>query len=472
MKTKNIIITFIIAIMSSFITILGNEYLKNDNNIQQDTSQNNNYSSFVNQKNFQENVDFTHAAEMAIHGVVHIKTHLPNQQTNSPFYQYFYGNGKMPALGSGSGVIISTDGYIVTNNHVIENSKEIEVVLNNKQSFKAKIIGKDPHTDLALLKIDTKNLSTINYGNSDDVRIGEWVLAVGNPFNLTSTVTAGIISAKARNINILRNSPYSIESFIQTDAAVNPGNSGGALVNTKGELIGINAAIASQTGSYSGYSFAIPVNIVKKIVTDLKEYGIVQRALLGVSIKDITAKIAETYDLDKIEGVYIENVIQGGSAEKAGLQKKDIIIKVGSITVNNVSELQEQISKYRPGNKVKITYKRNNKIKAIQVTLRNKMGNTDIVSSDLISIMGANFIALSNEEKNNLNISNGVKVTELHNGKLKKAGIRKGYIITDINRIPVKTVEDINSILKEANGGVYIRGLYPNGIIEYYAFGI
>jgi len=472
MKAKNVMITFIIAISSSFIAILGNEYFSKNKNIQTQSTQTNSYSKFINQSHLQTNIDFTYAAEMAVHGVVHIKTHLPTQQTNSPLYQYFYGNRETPAIGSGSGVIISSDGYIVTNNHVVENSNELEVVLNNKQSYKAKIIGKDPNTDLALIKIDAKDLLAINYGNSDDVKIGEWVLAVGNPFNLTSTVTAGIISAKARNINILRNSPYSIESFIQTDAAVNPGNSGGALVNTKGELIGINTAIASQTGSYSGYSFAIPVNIVKKIITDLKEFGIVQRALLGIRMINVNAKIAETYDLNKIEGVFIDEVLSGSSADKAGFQKNDIILKIGNKHVNSTSELQEQISRYRPGNKIKITYKRKNRIKEVNVTLKNKLGNTDIVSSNLISIMGANFSELTNEEKNKLNIKNGVKITELSSGKLMKAGVRVGYIITDINRISVKTVEDINSILKKANGGIFIRGLYPNGVIEYYAFGL
>ena len=474
MKTKNIIIIFIVAITSSFFAVLGNEYFNKNHsqNFQNTNELPATIAKLSNNANLQGNIDFTIAAEMAVNGVVHVKTHFSNKQSNSPLYQYFYGSGNMPVLNSGSGVIISNDGYIITNNHVIENSDDIDVVLNNKQTFKAKIIGKDPLTDLALLKIDAKNLLPINYGNSDVVRIGEWVLAVGNPFNLTSTVTAGIISAKGRNINILRDSPYSIESFIQTDAVVNPGNSGGALVNTKGELIGINTAIASQTGSYAGYSFAIPVNIVKKTIADLKEFGIVQRAFLGVKIESVDAKIAKKLDLDKIEGVNLVEILPNGSAWKAGFKKNDIIIKIADKIVNSSSELQEQISRYRPGNKIKITYKRDNKVKVIYVTLRNKNGNTSVVDSDLISIMGANFAELSSNEKNNLNIKHGVKVIDISSGKLMKAGVKKGYIITDINRIPVKTIGDISSILEKANGGVFIRGLYLDGTIEYYAFGM
>jgi S1-C subfamily serine protease len=265
---------------------------------------------------------------------------------------------------------------------------------------------------------------------------------------------------------------YSIESFIQTDAAVNPGNSGGALVNIKGELVGVNAAIATKTGSYSGYSFAIPTSIVEKVIADLKEYGIVQRALLGVSILDMNAEIAKSLDMKKIEGVLVEGIMQGGSADKAGFERNDVILEVGDKKVNKVSELQEQVSRYRPGDKVEVTILRDGKQKKISVILQNKIGNTDIISSDIFNILGANFTPLSKKEKEKLGLKNGVHVVELVPGKLLKAGVRKGYIITHVNRIPVDSLSDIDKALKGAAGGVYLRGIYPNGLVEYYAFGI
>ena len=422
------------------------------------------------------NFDFTFAASKSINSVVHVMTKYSQAGSSvNPFYEFFYGDKgiqreQTPILGSGSGVIITDDGYIVTNNHVIEHSDEIEVVLNDKRSYKAKLIGTDPTTDIALLKIDEKGLPFIKYGDSDKLKVGEWVLAVGNPFNLTSTVTAGIVSAKARNINILNNKD-AIESFIQTDAAVNKGNSGGALVNLNGDLVGINSAIASGTGFYAGYSFAVPVNIVKKIIADILEFGEVQRAFIGVSIRTVDAALAEEKDLGQTEGVYVEEVAEGGAAEDVGINKGDVIIKVGDRKVNTSAELQEQISKYRPGDKVSITVLRNENPKDFLVTLRNTEGNTDIVKTKNISILGATFEDISTKEMKRLGISNGLKVKELHNGKLRSNGIREGFIIVKVNNKKVYKIKDIENILNEIEGGIYIEGIYPNGITAYYAFG-
>ena len=305
--------------------------------------------------------------------VVHVKTkYYRQQQYVDPFYQFFFGRPQQSqqpsAMASGSGVILSNDGYIVTNNHVIEDANEIEVVLNDKRTFTAKLIGTDPNTDLALLKIEATDLPTIEIGNSDDLRVGEWVLAVGNPFNLTSTVTAGIVSAKARSINIL-NSDMKIESFIQTDAAVNPGNSGGALVNTRGQLVGINTAIASQTGSYAGYAFAIPTAIMQKVVADLRQYGTVQRALLGIRMLDITQQVKDQLSLESMEGVYVGEVISGSAADKAGMKAGDVIVQVDGRPINASSQLQEQIGRKNPGDQITILVRRGQRSVTLQVTL-------------------------------------------------------------------------------------------------------
>ena len=318
-------------------------------------------------------VDFTQAAERSVEAVVHVKTkYYRQQQYVDPFYQFFFGRPQQSqqpsAMASGSGVILSNDGYIVTNNHVIEDANEIEVVLNDKRTFAAQLIGTDPNTDLALLKIEATNLPTIEIGNSDDLRVGEWVLAVGNPFNLTSTVTAGIVSAKARSINIL-NSDMKIESFIQTDAAVNPGNSGGALVNTRGQLVGINTAIASQTGSYAGYAFAIPTAIMQKVVADLRQYGTVQRALLGIRMLDITQQVKDQLSLESMEGVYVGEVISGSAADKAGMKAGDVIVQVDGRPINASSQLQEQIGRKNPGDQIIILVRRGHRSVSLQVTL-------------------------------------------------------------------------------------------------------
>ncbi|MBL7966248.1 MAG: Do family serine endopeptidase [Prolixibacteraceae bacterium] len=423
--------------------------------------------------------DLTFAAENSVHSVVHIKvTQKGRYYSGNNIFDFFFGDGgyqqrQYPERqGAGSGVIITPNGFIVTNNHVINESDEINVVLNDKREFKAKLVGTDPSTDLALLKIDASDLPVLPFSNSDELKLGEWVLAVGNPFNLTSTVTAGIVSAKSRDIGI-NPDQMRIESFIQTDAAVNPGNSGGALVNTRGELVGINTAIASQTGSYSGYSFAIPANIVQKVVADLKEYGEVQRALLNVNIGDVNAEVAKEYNLDKIEGVFIGKVQPGGAAELAGIKDKDVIISVDGVPVNSTAELQEQISKHRPGDKITVVIKRDNKKKPFNVTLRNKHGDTDIVKGeDPDNIFGAKFEEVSDRDKEELGIRYGIKISELSNGKFKDAGIKKGFIITQVNKNAVSEVNEFKRIIKNSRGGILVEGIYPDGEVAYYVFGV
>lgn len=319
-------------------------------------------------------VDFTEAASNSLDAVVHINTRITVGAVNDPMYRLFYGNAQIEQKASGSGVVISPDGYIVTNNHVISDANSIDVTLNNSETYKAELIGNDPSTDLALLKIDAKGLHSIQFANSDDVKVGEWALAVGNPFNLTSTVTAGIVSAKARSINILqgdyKNEIFPIESFIQTDAAVNPGNSGGALVNSKGELIGINTAIASKTGSYSGYSFAIPSNLVKKVAMDLAKFGSVQRGFIGVNLKEVSTELLETYDLPNLDGVLVAGVIPESGADEAGIEPGDVVLSVGEIKVSNIPGLQEQIGKYSPGDKVPLLVRRGTKTIHKEVLLK------------------------------------------------------------------------------------------------------
>jgi Do/DeqQ family serine protease len=421
-------------------------------------------------------VDFTAAAEMSIHAVVHVKTQV---RENVPLFNDpwgFWGN-QVPSQeriqkGFGSGVIITDNGYIVTNNHVIEGADNVEVTLNDNRTLRAKVVGADPSTDIALLKVDEKNLPYITYGNSDDVKIGQWVLAVGNPFNLTSTVTAGIVSAKSRN-NILQGNSR-VESFIQTDAAVNPGNSGGALVNTRGELIGINAAIASNTGSYAGYSFAIPVNLVKKVIADMIEFGTVQRAYLGVNLRDVDSDIAEDKKLKDISGAYIENVMNGSAAEDAGIKRGDVVIKVDDLQVKSVPQLQEQIAKHRPGDKVNITVVRDGEEKIYAAVLENREGTTGLVkaSSSTVSVMGAVFENLSDNEREKLNVDGGAKIKKLAPGKLRNAGIREGFVITLIDKKPVLSTDDVVDALKDKKGGVLIEGIYLNGMKAYYGFGL
>ena len=434
-------------------------------------------------------IDFTKAAESSVNAVVHVKTESMVESeyySFDPFRDFFFGPSPQkkeyrPATGSGSGVIISGDGFVVTNNHVIADAEKMRVTLNDNKTYEARLIGADPTTDLALLKIDGANLPYVPYGNSDDLKIGEWVLAVGNPFNLTSTVTAGIVSAKGRDINILDNDPSglsAIESFIQTDAAVNPGNSGGALVSTSGDLIGINTAIKSNTGSFAGYSFAIPVNIVKKVVDDLLEYGVVQRGFIGVSIRNVDDQLVEEHDLKSNNGIFVSGLTAGGAAEEAGIESGDVIRKIGNMPVNDVPQLQEQLSRFRPGNQIMVTVDREGEEEVIPVVLRNKFGNTDLMKKEntkFANALGATFSKPTAEELTKLGLTHGLKVTRMDGGKLRSSGIKEGFIITKVDKQDVSSFEEFVGILEnleDTKEGVLIEGVYPNGMGAYYGFGM
>ena len=430
--------------------------------------------------------DFTYAAELSVNAVVHVKTTYRNQSSGQmvdPFFEFFFGRPgqqrEMPAQqASGSGVIISDDGYIVTNNHVIDRAELIQVILNDKREYTATLVGTDPNTDIALLKIDETNLPVIRMGNSDDLRVGEWVLAVGNPFNLTSTVTAGIVSAKARNINIL-NAEMKIESFIQTDAAVNPGNSGGALVNTRGELVGINTAIASQTGSYSGYSFAVPTSIVRKVVGDIRQYGVVQRAILGVQMREITSELQKQKNLTTLQGAYVERVVEDGAADKAGIRSGDVITHIDGVAIKTGTDLQEHIARHQPGDKVQVTLLRDGKTQTVSATLTNRDGGTGVISgNDKASVLGATFAELSDKQKERLGLNYGLQITSLKAGKLKSAGVPADFIILKVNNRSVRTEQDLNEIVSHARSAserdrvLFITGCTPQGQVRYFAINL
>ena len=442
-------------------------------------------------------VDLTQAAAASVHAVVHIRsTQLGRTQTvrtMPDIFDFFFGDPRgqerqvktQPRVGFGSGVIISTDGYIVTNNHVVEDADEITVKLNDEREFKGRIIGTDPDTDLALLKIEGDDFPTLPVGDSDALKVGEWVLAVGNPFSLSSTVTAGIVSAKARDIgsSAANGQGATIQSFIQTDAAINQGNSGGALVNARGELVGINAMLYSPTGSYSGYGFAIPTNIMKKVVSDLKQYGTVQRALLGIRGGDFSTELQmsdeQVEDIKKradelgvTEGVYVAEVLDGGSA--AGiLQEKDVIIKLDGQKIHKFTDLQQILAKHRPGDKVKAIIVRDKKEKEVTLTLKNSQGNTKVVKDRGMEILGAAFKPVSTELKRQLNLGYGLEVTGVSTGKMKDAGIRKGFIILKVNGKSMKTVDDLEAELKAATQSpeqvLFITGMFPSGKRASYA---
>jgi Do/DeqQ family serine protease len=419
-----------------------------------------------------EKGDFISASKKTMDAVVHIKSKQKGDrrsQIPDPFRDFFglprYNQPQSDELiptSTGSGVILSEDGYIVTNNHVIQDADELEITLNNNKSYVAEVIGSDPSTDLALLKIDASELAHLKFANSDQVQVGEWVLAVGNPFRLNSTVTSGIVSAKARNINILKNQ-NAIESFIQTDAAVNPGNSGGALVNTYGELIGINTAIASNTGSYTGYSFAVPSNIVSKVVKDLLDFGLVQRAYIGVSIKDMSASLAEEKNRKIVTGVYINNVVENGAGAEAGIKDGDIITAVNGYEIKNTAELLEKIGSKRPGDKIMVQLDREGKTLELPVVLKNKNGKTALIDKKDLQIndlLGAKLEV----------IDQGIKLSEVSKNGLiyKKSEIKDGFIIQKINGVKMTSIEKLTKTLEKAKGGVLVEGKYPKSNRTYY----
>lgn len=422
-------------------------------------------------------VDFTYAAEQTVHAVVHVRTKTMVEQPGNPLLEWFYGDRydvrPREVAGYGSGVIISQDGYIITNDHVVDEAENIEVKLNDNRVFDAELIGRDPTTDIAVLKVKAKDLSYLTYGDSEKLKIGEWVLAVGNPFNLTSTVTAGIVSAKGRSLGLL-NSEYRIESFIQTDAALNVGNSGGALVDTRGLLVGITSAIYSPSGAYAGNSFAIPVSIVKKVVEDLIEYGEVQRAIIGVNISDVTPEDAKKNNLREVRGAKIVRVVEGGSAADAKLKEDDIIIKLGNVNINSVAELQEQVGKHRPGDKVNITYLRNGKEVTVPLTMKNVAGTTDIVTVALGtgSVFGARFEALTSADKRNYSIDYGVKIVETGDGLFGDMGLKKGTVITRVNDEKINSPDDIKRATNNSERSLKsIEGITPEGRLFSYRFG-
>jgi len=473
---KNIALIFFVSLLSSALSVFLYRYFEKPTIIYREapsamyTNYNDPASDMLSgnlQRTFLSSspTDFISAAEAVTPAVVNIKA---SQSSDFDFWGGTYGGS------SGSGVIISEDGYIVTNNHVIEEGKRLEVTLNDHRKYPAKLIGTDPSTDLALLKIDAAGLPNLIFGNSDKIRIGEWVLAVGNPFNLESTVTAGIVSAKGRSIDIL-DDIYKVESFIQTDAAVNPGNSGGALVNTNGELIGINTAIITRSGRYEGYSFAIPSNLARKVIRDLKDFGVVQRAILGISIDEVTDERAKKLDLESVEGIYVSKVSENSGAQEAGLRKGDVIVKINGAKTSSMPVLQEQIARFRPGNTVKVDYFRNGKRYQTDVTLKNMNGTTALVSSALDNALlegiGFEIRDLTDEEIKRMG-TKGAKVVSIYRGsKIERTNMDPDFIITRINQKSIRTAEDVAMILADAEGKIMLEGVYEGyPDVWYYEF--
>ncbi|MBQ7878458.1 MAG: Do family serine endopeptidase [Bacteroidaceae bacterium] len=440
-------------------------------------------ASFSPQGDALARVDLTDAADKSVHAVVHIKS-TENSKTQTirrapDIYDFFFGDGAgreqtirtQPRVGFGSGVILSKDGYIVTNNHVIAGADEISVTLNDNRTYPAVLIGADENTDLALVKIEAEDdLPFLVVGDSDALKVGEWVLAVGNPFNLTSTVTAGIVSAKARSLGVYDGG---IESFIQTDAAINKGNSGGALVNANGELVGVNAVLSSPTGSYAGYGFAIPTSIMTKVVSDLKEFGTVQRAVIGIRGGTVTAELSKEKDLGTVDGVYVSEVIQGGAAEAAGIEVDDVVVGLDGKSVKTMAEFQEMLAKHLPGDKVTIKVLRKKKEREMQVTLKNIQGNTDVVKNVDLDLLGAELKELNNDDKKLYNVNHGLKVIGVDNGLFKESGIKKGFVILKVNNTPIKSLNDLQEVVKRANASnepvLFISGLTAAGKRAYYS---
>ncbi len=421
--------------------------------------------------------DFTYAAESSVDAVVYVKVTIKSQRQQmqiDPFFQFFFGTPQQPQereeQGSGSGVIIRSDGYIVTNNHVVNGATKIEVTLNNNETYEAQLIGTDAATDVALIKIDAAGLPTISFGDSDKLRLGEWVLAIGSPYGLRSTITAGIVSAKGRSMS--SGEGLKIESFIQTDAAVNPGNSGGALVNKAGELMGINTMIYSQTGSYSGYSFAVPSNIVKKIVNDFIDFGSVRRVTLGVTVGPVDNEIAKRLKLSKIEGVYINEVAAGGSADKSGLKKDDVIIELDSVKINSVGTLQEKVNSYHPGDKALASVIRDGKAKEMEITFLDANAANGTVGEDgSVAFYGASLKAASKETLAKYGLKAGVEIVSISEGKMLSAGASQGFVITYVNDQPVSKPQDVVEAARKSKRAVFVEGVNPSGRTGVFGFG-
>ena len=422
--------------------------------------------------------DFTYAAESAVDAVVYVKVTVKDVTRTAPssIFDFFFGYEGTPQererVGSGSGVIIRPDGYIVTNNHVVEGASKIEVTLNNNKTYEATLVGTDPATDVALIKVDAQGLPVIPFGNSDNLRLGEWVIAIGSPYDLRSTITAGTVSAKGRSMPNY-NGEFKIESFIQTDAAVNPGNSGGALVDKAGNLVGINTAIVSQTGSYTGYSFAIPSNIVKKIAYDLIDFGSVKRAVLGVTMRPVDDKLAKEMKLSSPNGVYIVEVLKGSAADEAGIKEGDVIVAIDSVKTANASEVQEQVNRFHPGDRATMTVIRDGKEKVLEVTFKGTAAENGSVDEDGgVAFYGARIKEAPKETLERLGIRHGVEIVSVGPGKVMDAGVSEGFIMMYVNDQPVSKPQDVMDIIKKSKRAVFVEGMTPYGKVSYFGFGI
>jgi len=503
MKTTNMIVLLGAMVAVSGVTAVTTYKVMEKHTVQAITDQyvlsldpnshNVQFMPSVNRSSVTEN-DFTVAAEKTVNAVVGVKNtqlvHQQQYQSMDPFFDFFFGNRggqynqpqQQPKAreGYGSGVIISSDGYIVTNNHVIDNADQLMITLNDQRQFEATLVGTDPTTDIALLKIDATDLPFISFGESDALKVGEWVLAVGNPFMLTSTVTAGIVSSKARQIGAGRNRQglVNIESFIQTDAAVNPGNSGGALVNTAGELVGINTAIYSETGNYAGYSFAVPSSIVNKVVADLRQYGQVQRAVLGIQVADVSADLVEKEDLKVNSGVYVADVMDDGAAKEAGIKKGDVIVAINKAPIKTFGNLQGELARYTPGQKIQVTVDRSGKSETLTVTLKNANGNTEMLTKKGIDSLGATFQTMSAKDLQKYGVRKGVLVKKVEQGgAFARAGVHEKFVIVKINDVVVNSDKDVETVYEKLTTArdadqepvMFIVGLYPNGRTAYYA---
>jgi Do/DeqQ family serine protease len=479
---RNILVIFLSVVISVLTSVAVVKHVENSRSFSQTDHQFAQLSRVS--LTTQSYPDFTYAAEKCVKAVVHVKVMSKSSVPVYSLFDFFFGyNNPQPLqreqLTAGSGVIIHPDGYIVTNSHVVSGADEISITLENNQTYKAKLIGADEATDIALIKIDAKGLPYLEFGDSDSLRLGEWVIAIGNPYNLTNTITAGIVSAKRRSMSSydsnFSDGKFRIESFIQTDAAVNPGNSGGALVNVKGELVGINTAIASRTGSFTGYSFAVPASIAKKVVNDFMNFGEVKRAMLGVSMQEIDSEAAKRMNMKDIKGVLVTDVMKGGAADKSGIKPSDIILSINGQPVNSSPAVQEQISKYRPNDKINVEILRDGKSRLISVILQeenSKFLSEGSVNAELQNIIGATLQKASKETLKKLLLRNGVEVTSVGSGKFREAGIKPGFIITYINQVEVNEPSEVLAIIKKSGRSLLVEGVYPDGRVVYYGMGL